>query len=685
MSINQKITKTLNVQAAETFVESLQRDTPYYVFAAKHTPFSESSGGGSDESPPVPLDNVFTSTQVYNDMIFGKRVKDDSVSSMIKRYEWRENAVYDMYSDSDPELYSKQFYVVVDDSVELNVYKCLYNNNNAPSTQRPSDKDTAPVESLLDGYIWKYMYTINQFNIRKFATAEYVPVTPNETITAAAVDGAIEVITVQEGGSGYNNYTSGIFPDAAAIAIGSDNRKFGLDSNASSVNGFYKDCIIKIVTGGAADEYRLITDFEIIAGQKVVTIDRAFNTRPSAEDEYEIYPNVFIYNVVGNIISECSARAIINANTGNSVSRIEVLDAGEGYRVASATIKTDTSVGVTGNAAITPVMSPPGGHGSSVNNELFGNYVGITASFVGNNIPLTTDNEYRTIGLLRAPQYSSVEVKLDSSNRQGTFVAGEEVYRYKPIKLFGKISVTADETTATGSNTEFIDTLRTNDRIIITDGIINTLANVQSIVSNTSVVLDTPSRFTGANCSLYLVDALRFGTVVASNSSTITLTNVDPVGIENSSYLLGNQSYCTAAVNRNAIPNITIGGRSADEFNGFNQLSYFVGSGDASVAFAEDELLYQGTDPLTRATAIMHSYLSDPELNKDRLYVTNITNVFETGIAITGNISQETFVPAYKYNGELVPNSGEILYLENLFPITRDEKQTETVKLIVEF
>jgi hypothetical protein len=686
MSINQKITKTLNVQAAETFVESLQKDAPYYVFAAKHTQFSESSGGGSDEAPPVPLDNVLTATQVYNDMIFGKRVKDDGVSSMIKRYEWSENTVYDMYTDNDPDLSSKQFYVVVDDTVELNVYKCLYNNNNAPSTQRPSDKDINPVESLLDGYIWKYMYTIDQFNLRKFATTEYVPVTPNETITAAAVDGSIEVITVQEGGSGYNNYTAGIFPDSAAIAIDSNNRRFGLDSNASSINNFYNDCIIKIVTGGAANEYRLITGYEIIAGQKVITIDRAFNTRPSAEDEYEIFPNVFIYNVVGNIISNCTARAIINANTGNSVSRVEVLDAGEGYRVASATIKIDTSVSVTGNAVITPVMSPPGGHGSNINNELFGNFVGITASFTGNNTPLTTDNEYRTIGLLRAPQYSSVEVKLDASNRRGTFVAGEEIYRYKPIKLFGNVSVTVDEVTATGSNTEFIDTLRTNDRIIITDGVTNTLANVQSIVSNTDIILDTPSRFTSGNCALYLVDALRFGTAVSSNSISITLTNVDPVGIENSSYLLGDQSFCTAAVDRNATPNIFISGRNADEFNGFNQLSYFVGSGDASIAFIEDELLYQGTDSLTRATARMHSYRADPEINKDRLYVTNITNVFEVpGGAIVGLDSQETFAPTYKYNGELVPNSGEILYLENLFPITRDVKQTETVKLIIEF
>ena len=690
MSTNQKITKTLNVQAAETFVKSLQNDAPYYVFAAKHTPFSADSGGGSDGSPPVPLDNVYTSTQVYSDMIFGKRVKDDNVTTMIKRYEWKNNTVYDMYKDNDPDLSSKQFYVVTDDNIELNVYKCLFNNNGAPSTQKPVEKDPGPVEGE-DGYIWKYMYTIDQFNLRKFATTDYVPVTPNPVITAAAVDGAIEVITVQEGGSGYNNYTTGQFPDTAAITVGSNNVQYGLAADASSVNGFYKDCIIKMVIGPAVNEYRLITDYVITGTQKIITLDRPFNSRPEQLNTYEIFPNVFIYNVVGNIVSDCFARARINANTGNSISRIEILNAGEGYRAALATIKIPTSVSVTGNAVITPVMSPPGGHGSSVNNELFGNYVGITASFIGDNIPLTTDNEYRTIGLLRAPLFSSVEVKLDTSNRRGTFLNGEEVYRFKPIKLFGKVNVTANSATAIGTNTEFIDTLRTNDRIIITDGITNTLANVQGIVSNTTIVLDTPSRFTGANCSIYLADAERFGTAVSSNGTTsITLTNVNPVAIENSSYLLGEESYCTAALDRNAIPNVFVSGRNSDEFNSFNQLSYFVGNTDIVKVFTEDELLKQldpNKDILIQPTARMHSYRPDPLINNDRLYVTNITNVFDLrpNIDITGTLSGKTFKAAYKYNGELVPNSGEVLYLENLSPISRNENQTETIKLIVEF
>jgi hypothetical protein len=62
-----------------------------------------------------------------------------------------------------------------------------------------------------DGYIWKYMYTVTTSNALKFLTNDYIPV---QTLTSddgsdqwdvqqAAIDGAIHVIKVTAGGSGY--------------------------------------------------------------------------------------------------------------------------------------------------------------------------------------------------------------------------------------------------------------------------------------------------------------------------------------------------------------------------------------------------------------------------------------------------------------------------------------------------
>jgi hypothetical protein len=685
MSINQKITSTLNVQAAESFVQSVQENAAYYVFAAKHTPFGVGQGGGSDEIPPVPEDTVVSSIQVYNDMIFGKKIKNDSVINMIKRYEWIENNVYDMYRDNDTDLASKQFYVVIDDSVELNVYKCLFNNNGAKSTQKPFGKDNTPIEFPQDGYIWKYMFTVDQFNIRKFATSEYVPVTPNEEVANSAVTGSIEIITVDNNGAGYNNYTIGQFPDTASIAVGS-NLKFALDVSASSIDTFYKDCLIRMTSGVATNEYRLITDYAITNGQKVITIDRAFNNRPNAGDEYEIYPNVFVYDVSGTSSANCVARAIVNSAIGNAISRVEVLNTGSGYRLATAKIKTANIVSVTSNAVVTPVISPPGGHGSNINNELFGRFVGISSSFIGNNEPLSANNDYRTVGLLKNPQYANVSVTLDAGSIRGSFITNEIVYRYKPVRLYGNVSVSANSL-VTGTDTSFIDTFRTNDRVIITNGISNIFANVQSITSDTLLSIDKEPVFTGSNCAIYLVEAVKFGKVIDYNSINISLTNVDPVGLEVSSYLLGEVSSCTARVS-NTASYIKVNGRDADEFNAFNQLTTFVGSFTSTAEFIEDEFLIQDTDDIdTSPTARVHSYRDNPGSANDYLYVTNVSNVFDlNGVAVIRGLTSNAYFDArYKYNGEIVPDSGEILYLENLKPITRDIKQTETVKLILEF
>ncbi len=685
MSINQKITSTLNVQAAESFVQSVQENAAYYVFAAKHTPFGAGQGGGSDEIPPVPQDTVVSSIQVYNDMIFGKKIKNDSVINMIKRYEWIENNVYDMYRDNDTELASKQFYVVIDDSVELNVYKCLFNNNGAKSTQKPFGKDNTPIEFPQDGYIWKYMFTVDQFNIRKFATSEYVPVTPNEEVANSAVTGSIEIITVDNSGAGYNNYTIGQFPDTASIAVGS-NLKFALDVSASSINTFYKNCLIRMTSGVATNEYRLITDYTITNGQKVITIDRAFNNRPNAGDEYEIFPNVFVYDVSGTSTANCVARAIVNSAIGNAISRVEVLNTGSGYRLATAKIKTANIVSVTSNAVVTPIISPPGGHGSNINNELFGRFVGISSSFIGNNEPLSANNDYRTVGLLKNPQYANVNITLDAGSIRGSFITNETVYRYKPVRLYGNVSVSANSL-VTGTDTSFIDTFRTNDRVIITNGISNIFANVQSITSDTLLSIDKEPVFTGSNCAIYLVEAVKFGKVIDYNSINISLTNVDPVGLEVSSYLLGEVSSCTARVS-NTAAYVRVNGRDADEFNAFNQLTTFVGSFTSTAEFIEDEFLIQDTDDIdTSPTARVHSYRDNPGSANDYLYVTNVSNVFDlNGVAVIRGLTSNAYFDArYKYNGEIVPDSGEILYLENLKPITRDIKQTETVKLILEF
>lgn len=90
------------------------------------------------------------------------------------------------------------YYVVTD---EYNVYKCIDNNNGAPSTYKPIGTNVDPI-SFPDGYFWKFMYNIPIALRTKFLTEEYMP-----TVTALRnqfySNGSIQTVRVDNPGIGY--------------------------------------------------------------------------------------------------------------------------------------------------------------------------------------------------------------------------------------------------------------------------------------------------------------------------------------------------------------------------------------------------------------------------------------------------------------------------------------------------
>ena len=105
-------------------------------------------------------------------------------------------------TSSASNLYDSTFYFVTSD---FNVYKVLDNNGGtAYSGAEPTSTSTSPF--ALGGYVLKYMYTITQSEISKFVTTDFIPVSTDSTVSAAATDGKIESFIVTAG-SGYTNGT----------------------------------------------------------------------------------------------------------------------------------------------------------------------------------------------------------------------------------------------------------------------------------------------------------------------------------------------------------------------------------------------------------------------------------------------------------------------------------------------
>lgn len=110
--------------------------------------------------------------------------------------------------------YSNKFYVR--NNIDQ-VFKCLFNNNGAPSTVKPEitlggQLPENPYVETGDGYRWKYLYTIPSGLKNKFFTERYMPVISDPVVVNNTEDGRIDIIEITNPGNGYfqgtttNNY-----------------------------------------------------------------------------------------------------------------------------------------------------------------------------------------------------------------------------------------------------------------------------------------------------------------------------------------------------------------------------------------------------------------------------------------------------------------------------------------------
>ena len=353
----------------------------YYISFGKYFEWPD------DNVPPVTNSSVnSTHYEVNKELLFGKKLSVSDIAYVAKKNIWTLNTVYDYYDSSDPLLYNRNYYVVT----SLNrVYKCLFNNYGAPSTEEPTltvsggDFDTA------DGYKWKYMYTINAALARKFITDDYIPIIPSPVVSEFAENGALHVIKVDRSGNNYitaKGYIESVY----------SNTFFKIaNTNASTISGAYTGSTFYVYSGDSTGSISLVKDYVVNTSGKFVTTNDPI-VGLSSTSLYRIDPQIVI---VGD---GYGAKAISNvdANTGG-ISSITVVERGLNYTYAETSIVANTYFGAGANCS--PIISPKDGHGSDAVSELGCNTIGISIS-----TSLTDDfpswANYRQIGLIYNPK-----------------------------------------------------------------------------------------------------------------------------------------------------------------------------------------------------------------------------------------------------------------------------------------
>ena len=379
------ITEKFRQHNADQFFESFSEAAPtvYYMLIGKTTPFTSTTSGGSDSTPPTPADDVSGEYYMWDQTIAGKKIATSDVTYAIPRRNWVNSTTYDMYEDDvsssnlstsgQASIYQSTFYFRTADN---RVYKVLDNNGGtAYSGSEPTSESNTPFAQ--GGYVIKYMYSITAAEQTKFLTTDFMPVSTDSAVSTAAVDGKIESLIVTGGVS----YTDGTY----YVGVNGDGANAGTSSGA---------VISFAVVSGA------IKSFGLISGSDTI---------------------------------------VYAGGAGYTYGTITLTDA---TVFANAALSTAVDTGDINNGSggvIKVIISPKEGHGNDAVAELGGHYVLMNTLFIGaERDDLQVGNDFRNIAISTNPTtYGTATVASDQTIRQsfaakltslsGTFVVDEKI------------------------------------------------------------------------------------------------------------------------------------------------------------------------------------------------------------------------------------------------------------------
>lgn len=374
----------------------------YYVFAANPVEYT-------GNTPATTNDDY--STLFYNDwsLLFGKKVTNNDIMPVIRKIVWESNTIYSMYDNTSNSMYTEDYYVVKSPSIvggDYLIYKCLDNANGSTSTQPPDQIQSTSFRKS-DGYLWRYITSISDAQYKKFATNDYVPIYANATIVSGATNyNGIEVVMIENEGSGYNTYNDG---DVQTVV---NSTLIQIESTASTDNNFYtKNAIYIYNEASATSQLKVVSSYVSNSSGNWVYLDSAANTTnitPSIT-KYKISPRV-VFDTDG--IAVPSAYSVINT-VSNSISNVVIIDTGYGISRANVSIISNSSFGTGAN--LYAIVPPPGGHGSNpeIEMNILGYCISVSFSNTESNT-ISSDILYNKIGILKNPY------TLNANNTKGS-------------------------------------------------------------------------------------------------------------------------------------------------------------------------------------------------------------------------------------------------------------------------
>lgn len=374
------------IPASDSFQNNL------FIFIGKNTEWTD------ENSPPNPSTTDAQDYITLNDIVSLKRITSNDIKLGVRRNDWVSGTVYSQYDSDkdpfDPQAYDHPFFVVTD---EYNVYKCLNNNNGAPSTSKPTGTSTS-VTNLADGYAWKYMGTISSQDVTGFLTSDFIPV------SYKSYDDGSEQWNVQQAAKTKSISTfkilqqSGTFTTPVVSIVGS-----GTDATAfatkTATNTIRQVLVTDPGTGYGSETYAIVNESGAAGSGAVVNVASIDPTTKeitafSVADAGSGYTGGAIALVTGD---GTGATASVTVASDGTIQQVNVVNGGSGYTTAKVWIIPGTT-----GAVAKAVLAPINGHGSNIVTELGASTAIISAVLSSSNphLPIGQTSDFRQIGII---------------------------------------------------------------------------------------------------------------------------------------------------------------------------------------------------------------------------------------------------------------------------------------------
>lgn len=207
------ITDRLRLAIVDKIVTIMQDTTdPTYIG------FGRSEVWNDSDTAPTPINNLDEERKFKNTLQSVKKIT--GAATVVPRVNWISGTIYHGWDNQTVDYGSKSFYVLTEN---FGVYICLRSGRNnagtiVPSTIQPTGSNNDAFETA-DGYVWKFLYRIEEIDARKYMTAAFMPTRIIPSIDSNSTGAALKQFEVQNhadakqitqiivtsGGSGYTS------------------------------------------------------------------------------------------------------------------------------------------------------------------------------------------------------------------------------------------------------------------------------------------------------------------------------------------------------------------------------------------------------------------------------------------------------------------------------------------------